>query len=295
MDIKRYNHISELFDALVKEARISASEIANKLDCSHAYISMIRKGNKVPSVSILERLCNLFQLSLDQCIELRERSEQKGKPESNNSKPNEVNVKQEVSVLGYNEKPAIPDNTIGELQEVISELFILSDELQLQVATGLRELIDSIQYNTVKKFNHRDIKSVLTNTYDKWKRTSKTPGYQPEPAEVFEEYLEGHLELSNSSLFFTLTCNNQYLKVTTRYQDRNLMEEFLNLSPGLRMSLFDNGNLGKTYKNTALCHTFIVNPASLVKETKVVLQNNNVEFNKVTFEDCSIEPYFRYV
>ncbi|MFD2214997.1 helix-turn-helix domain-containing protein [Metabacillus endolithicus] len=301
MNPSNYEKISDFLSDFMEEINISSSDFSKRLDVSPQYISQIMHDKKIPSEKILIKLSDIYHVQLNDLMQLRQKTKDilnhgnptlpvdqtKGNEKTEES--NEDNVS-ETNTLFSNQGM---DTVHPEIKAVIEKLSSLSDDIQVKISDDISELINSHILNLIQKYSYRDVKEVLRKTYDNWKRIINSPGYEKEESVHFQEELEGYLELSTESLFFTLSSNEHFLYVTTRYQDRQLMDDLIKIVPGIKVTEYTNGNLGKTYKNAALFRVFIFNPATMVKEMKPLLSDHNLNINKITFEECHIEPFFK--
>lgn len=60
--------IGEKITALREEHNLSKTELANKLDVSHQFLSAIEHGRKNPPVWMVARLSELFAVTTDELI-----------------------------------------------------------------------------------------------------------------------------------------------------------------------------------------------------------------------------------
>lgn len=302
MNPNKYDRFSYFIEDLIKELNTTNVGLAKHLGLSHAYVSQWRNNKKIPGEEVFIKLSEVYKLDLDSCLRLRERSIKEREKEKSNVEEKEnlgeqqvVSVAEELNPLQQEIDQIFDDNSNPELLNLIGTLKNLSDDMQQELVPDIREIIESRIFNMIQKYSYRDVKKVITETFDTWKKSVDGPGYKKEGKDNFSKELEGFLELSNTSLFFSLVSDEQLLQMKTRYQDRHLIQDLLKLISGIKVTEFTNGHLGKAYKNIPLYNVYFYNPAPLVLEMKPVFMSHNIQLNKVTFEECSIEPYFKTI
>lgn len=317
VDVSKYKTIPEFFEGFMKDLSISPAELARKLEKSPTAISVITNKQKRAGKPILEKMSEVFQLDLNQLLQLEQiENPKKIKIEPNVSpsnfdhentdpqkikeKPKDNEKESEIKEDSNDLKDLNTSNSNqihdSELQFLIGEIdSIGSERAKRRIKDAVRGIIDQERYSTATRYTHRDIKDKLVNTFKHWKSSSALPGYGTESNLHFKEFkMKGYLETSETSVFFKLTGNEQYAAITTRYQDRQLIEEYLRLIPGIYTSEARNGNLGNFYSNVPLYTMRVFNPASIVREMKIIFSNQEVSIKEVSFEDPNIEPYFKY-
>lgn len=64
----RTNRFVKNLNKLLKEREISQRELARKLNCSHQHINAILKGRTYPSMEIMNKIAEMFELELDDIL-----------------------------------------------------------------------------------------------------------------------------------------------------------------------------------------------------------------------------------
>ena len=63
-----YNKIGEFIASLRKEKKLTQAKLAEKLFVSEKTISKWEKGNGIPDTNLLPKLCEIFEVSLDELL-----------------------------------------------------------------------------------------------------------------------------------------------------------------------------------------------------------------------------------
>jgi len=180
-----------------------------------------------------------------------------------------------------------------QLLSFLNSLAPHPEEIQANIFEQAVNNLENILSNMTQKYTHKELKELLMKRINSWLSQSERPGYDLRTSNVTDLSIEGHLTLSSSGLFFTLEATEQHLTITTCYQDRAYMEEFINLVPGWVHRESSSGSLGRIYKNVPLQIVRIFNISSLALSVKSLLISMGVSTKNLNIESNSINTYFR--
>lgn len=300
MSINDCSNMAQLFKKVRERYDLTATQLSEVLDVTPQYISLIESQKKLPSEKVIFKLCNNYDVDLNYCIELRGKDELKRKQnaESNDDKEDIYKETKHSTPLAFPstipqlEAPFKGNSLILSLSERIGSL---SDDIQQRVMESIEDIIDTEIENFVKPISHRDIKEKLIRVSELWRKSSNSPGYETSSNNTEERIsLEGYLEISNSQVFFSLEADHQLLSLTTRAQDKDFIKEFFSVIPGVPAIEYSDGRLGRIFKNVPLFHYRLFNPASLVKEIKMIMNIRHLHLNKHHFQDFNLEPIIKH-
>jgi transcriptional regulator with XRE-family HTH domain len=282
MNIKNFNSVPEFLDVFLNERKISQTDLAESLNYTTSYINQILSGKKPASEGFFKTFSEAFtEFKYEDCLELLERDKEK----------RTIGESQ-----GHHSLAADPKSLESNphVQSLIRMLENYSEDILADIEEQVVNFLESTIRNLIPKYTHKELKDLLLKTQSSWIKQGKTPGYDLSEDNLKDGIsIEGHLHLSNSALFFTLEVTNKYLSITTRYQDRTHMEEFIKLVPGWVHRESKTGNLGRVYKNVPLQIVRIFNLSPMALMVKSILATLGAQSQNITIESCSIESYFK--
>jgi transcriptional regulator with XRE-family HTH domain len=314
MNIKNFNSVPEFLDVFMNERKISQTDLAESLNYTTSYINQILSGKKPASEGFFKTFSEAFtEFEYEDCLELLERDKEKrtiGESQGHHSLA--ADPKSTTTGRSLEETPNIEEklkllsgnpNTLELLQllesnphvqSLIRKLANHSEDILADIEEQVDNFLESTISNLIPKYTHKELKDLLLKAQSSWIKQGKTPGYDLSEDNLKDGIsIEGHLHLSNSALFFTLEVTNKYLSITTRYQDRTHMEEFIKLVPGWVHRESKTGNLGRVYKNVPLQIVRIINLSPMALMVKSILATLGAPSQNITIESCSIESYFK--
>jgi transcriptional regulator with XRE-family HTH domain len=314
MNIKNFNYVQEFLKVFMNERKISQTELAESLNYTSSYINQILSGKKSASEGFFKTFCESFtEFKYEDCLELIERDKEERK--ARDSQEDTISTTEQAkdsSNLNRN----IQEQTAGGLiqtsenteilellqllknnqhvQSLVRKISNHSEEIQADIEEQVDNFLESTISNLIPRYTHKELKDLLLKTTSIWVRKVISPGYDlVEAREQGDLAIEGHLHLSNTALFFTLNVTNEYISLTTRYQDRTHMEEFIKLVPGWVHRESITGSLGSIYKNVPLLIVRIFNLSDMALKVRSLLSSFGASLQNIEIESSSVESYFK--
>lgn len=325
------NEFSIFLDDFMKERNLNQVQMGEILSCTSSFINQMLSGRKPPSKKILEKFAEAFNDFSSETLvftfgkkarEIAEQKNAKAKEIPVTPTLNKENIQDKSTIETNDEMVATPNNNSLELNiaphpvyhnedlspkdlnlaeqlkqhpdfyALLLNLFTLDDELEAEIIEQFEKVYNMALEKKIHKYTHKEFKQFFLDTNDHWINMMKLKSYVNNQTQQFDEFkVEGSLQLSNSSLFFVLQANEKFLSITTQYQDRHFLNDFVDLVSGVKMSVGGRGGLGIVYDNVSIYSIFIFNPVNLASEIKSLLEKYDVNLNHIKFEDEFIHSY----
>ncbi|MFJ7676763.1 transcriptional regulator [Peribacillus sp. NPDC097198] len=315
MRIKSYSNICEFLNSFLKERKLSQTEIAESLNYTTSYINQILKNKKRISEEFLRTFSDTYtEFEFNDLMELLEKEKMNHIDEvdskHNNSTPTKAatsdlvtlledipNLENILNMITRDPKTLELLELLGSnpiVQSLVRKLSYHSEEIQENIEEQVDNFLDITISNLITRYTHKELKELMLKTTNKWLKEGILPGYDSTGSKGQDTVeFEGQLHLSNTAFFFTINSNNDFLSITTRYQDRFPMEEFINLIPGWVHKESKNGNLGSIYKNVPLQVVRIFNLSEIALKVKSLLSSQGVPLQNIELEASFVENYFK--
>ncbi|WP_042350905.1 helix-turn-helix domain-containing protein [Bacillus massiliigorillae] len=324
MNVNQYNTFAEFITDFMLERGLTQKELGEIMHVSGAMINHLKQGRRLPRELSLRALESKYEeLNFSELQKLVNRSKTKkvakkgdnpikektkdlevkkikdDQPQTSSSNEIDNSVIHKESEEQTQDNPMLTKllNQLSERPELITPLLNLtkySDDIQREVIEHIHDFAESSISNKVQKVTHKEFKKYFVDTSNKWIKETKPIGYEGKSNEELEDIsVVGHLQLSNTGLFFALEITKDYLLITTRQQDKEHINEYMNLISGFKITTRSYGNLGNIYSSGPINTVHIFKPSPFVSNVKNILKTKNIHFNKSTFENDSYEVYFK--
>lgn len=241
------------------ERNISQPGMANLLNYTTGYINMLLNGKKSLTEDFFKSFCKVFtEFTLEECLELLKKDAGEKKGQEDTTKEYTTDIDQEHSTIPNSQNQSYQLNTDfnginRHFEKIANGMSNLSDEIQAELVEQFQQLLEATVHKRSKTYTHKELKELLLKGVRRWLAQSELPGYNNiVDGEQVEIKLEGILQLSNSSFYFTLTITKDYIVLMAPYKDRSYMEEFISLIPGWILKENAIGSLGSIFKDIPL-------------------------------------------
>lgn len=328
LNLKNYTDFPMFLADFMKERNLTQEQMGECLSYTASYINQMLRGKKTPTDSFLYKFADAFN---DFTYEMLISTFLKKDSKTRSIKPVEppitpmltkenmqdepkIETNEEMAVTanqtslnlnvtpnpGCSNKDLSPKdaNILEHLQQhpnfytLLSNLSNLDDELTTELYEQYIKIHSMLLEEKTAKYTHKEFKQFFLDTNNHWIDMVKLKSYVNNPTKQFDELaIEGHLQLSNSSLFFVLRANEDLLSITTNYQDRHFLNDFVNLVSGVKANVNTRGKLGSIYNDVPLYSILIFNPANFVIHIKSLLNQYDINQSYITFENEFIHSY----